>query len=100
MCEAYWFAGVGPSKHNLTKTAVLVTDTAWVENACAKNCARTTFTAVRVSLLANSTVSPAHSVQSKHTLLLRGDMNGESGCISAFMADVYAAQVENISCSS
>lgn len=33
-----------------------------------------------------------------HTLLLRGDMKGESGCMSAFIADVYAAHVENISC--
>lgn len=32
------------------------------------------------------------------TLLLRGDMKGESGCISAFIADVYAAHVENMSC--
>lgn len=34
-----------------------------------------------------------------HTLLLRGDMKGESGCTSAFMAALYAAHVENISCS-
>lgn len=33
-----------------------------------------------------------------HTLLLRGDMKGESGCMSAFIAEVYAAHVENISC--
>ena len=32
------------------------------------------------------------------TLLLRGDMKGEYGCMSAFIADVYAAHVENMSC--